>query len=167
MVVNPEIGARALMVWGNAVKRVIGIVLAAVFVLGAVAFFLVQSAEEKVTADMLARAGRFAIPSDWKLTDEIVRSERFLCMSTNPCPSLSRQWAEGKELTTSDVTAVVSGVGFEMKADTPCQRPSNATGTITICRFSGTDGDYTYMLNVASPGVNEPQLVTLIVRTVQ
>ncbi len=152
---------------GEPVKRIVGIVLAAVFVLGAVAFFLVQSAEERVTADMLSRSGRFAIPSDWKLTDDIVRSERFLCMSTNPCPSLSRQWDAGKELTTSDVTAVVSGVGFEMKADTPCQRPSNATGTITICRFSGTDGDYTYMLNVASPGLNESQIVTMIVRPVQ
>ena len=151
------------MVWGEPVKRIVGIVLASVFVLGAIAFFLVQSAEEKVTADMLARAGRFAIPSDWKLTDEIVRSERFLCMSTNPCPSLSRQWDAGKELATDDVAAVVSGVGFEMKTDTPCQRPANVSGSITICRFSGTDDKYTYMLNVASPGLNEPQIVTMIV----
>ena len=151
---------------GEPVKRIVGIVLASVFVLGAIAFFLVQSAEEKVTADMLARAGRFGIPSDWKLTDEIVRSERFLCMSTNPCPSLSRQWDAGKELATDDVAAVVSGVGFEMKTDTPCQRPANVSGSITICRFSGTDGEYTYMLNVASPGLNEPQIVTMIVRPV-
>ena len=147
-------------------KRIIGIVLAAVFVLATIAFFLIRSAEDKVTADMLARAGRFAIPSDWKLTDEIVRSERFLCMSTNPCPSLSRQWDAGKELATDDVAAVVSGVGFEMKTDTPCQRPANVSGSITICRFSGTDGEYTYMLNVASPGLNEPQIVTMIVRPV-
>jgi len=151
---------------GEPVKRIVGIVLASVFVLAAIAFFLVQSAEEKVTADMLARAGRFAIPSDWKLTDEIVRSERFLCMSTNPCPSLSRQWDAGKELATDDVTAVVSGVGFEMKTDAPCQRPANVSGSITICRVSGTDGEYTYMLNVASPGLNEPQIVTMIVRPV-
>jgi hypothetical protein len=167
MVVNPVIGARALMVWGNTVKRVIGIVLAAVFVLGAVAFFLVRSAEDKVTEDMLARAGRFAIPSDWKLTDEVIRPEQFLCMSTNPCPSLYRQWDTGKELTENDLTAVVSGVGFEMKTDRPCQRQSNAIGVTTICRSSGADGDNTYMLNAASPGVNEPQLVTLIVRPVQ
>lgn len=151
---------------GEPVKRIVGIVLAAVFVLGAIAFFLVQSAEEKVTADMLARAGRFAIPPDWQLTDEIVRSERFLCMSTNPCPSLSRQWDAGKQLTTSDVTAVVSGVGFEMKTDAPCQRPANVSGSITICRFSGTDGEYSYMLNAASPGLNESQIVTMIVRPV-
>ena len=147
-------------------KRIIGIVLAAVFVLATIAFFLIRSAEDKVTADMLARAGRFAIPSDWKLTDEIVRPEQFLCMSTNPCPSLYRQWEAGKELTENDLTAVVSGVGFEMKTDTPCQRPANVSGSITICRFSGTDDKYTYMLNVASPGLNEPQIVTMIVRSV-
>jgi hypothetical protein len=55
---------------GNIVKRIIGIVLAGVCVLGTIAFFIVRSAEDEATADMLARAGRFAIPSDWKLTDE-------------------------------------------------------------------------------------------------
>jgi hypothetical protein len=48
-----------------------------------------------------------------------------------------------------------------------CQRQSNAIGVTTICRSSGVDGYYTYMLNVASPGVNERQLVTMIVRPVQ
>ena len=152
---------------GEPLKRIIGIILAAVFVLGAAAFFLIQSAEEKVTADMLARAGRFAIPSGWRLTDEIVRPEQFLCMSTNPCPSLYLQWDIGKELTENDLTAVVSGVGFEMKTDRPCQRQSNAIGLATICTSSGADGDYTFMLSVASPNPNEPQIVTLIVRPVQ
>ena len=49
---------------GEPVKRIVGIALTAAFVLGAVAFFLVQSAEETVTTDMVARAGRFAIPAD-------------------------------------------------------------------------------------------------------
>jgi hypothetical protein len=148
------------------VKRIVGIALAAGFVLGAVAFFLVQSADERATTDMVARAGRFAIPADWKLAQEIVRSEHFLCISTNPCPSLYREWDTGKELTANDVTAIVSGVGFEMKTDRPCQRQSNAIGVTTICHSSGTDGDYNYMLNVASPDPNEPQSVTLIVRPV-
>lgn len=113
---------------------------------------------------MVSRAGRFAIPADWKLTEEIVRSERFLCMSTNPCPSLYRQWETGKELTANDVRAVVSDVGFEMKTDRPCERQSNAIGVTTICSSSGTDTEYSYMLNVTSPDPNEPQLVTLIVR---
>jgi hypothetical protein len=39
---------------------------------------------------MLSGAGRFAIPADWKLTRETVRPERFICISTNPCPSLHR-----------------------------------------------------------------------------
>jgi hypothetical protein len=64
-----------------------GLVLALILVLGAAAYFLVRSAEDRVTADMLSRVERFAIPSDWQMEDEIVRTERFLCMSTNPCPS--------------------------------------------------------------------------------
>ncbi|MEW1805165.1 hypothetical protein [Pseudarthrobacter sp. NPDC080039] len=60
-------------------------------VLGVTASFVVRSAEDKVTDRMLSQAGRFAIPSDWKLTQETVRPERFMCISTNPCPSLSRR----------------------------------------------------------------------------
>ena len=156
----------ALMAWENSVKRIILIILAAVLVVGLGASFVARSAADKVTDDMLSRAARFSIPADWKLADEIVRSERFPCISTNPCPSLSRQWDAGKELATDDVTAVVSGVGFEMKTDAPCRRPANVSGSITICRFSGTDGEYTYMLSVASPGLNEPQTATMIVRPV-
>lgn len=39
---------------------------------------------------MLSRAGRFVFPADWKLAQEIVRPERFMCISTNPFPSLYR-----------------------------------------------------------------------------
>ncbi|MDQ0690929.1 hypothetical protein [Arthrobacter sp. W4I7] len=148
-------------------KRIIGIILAAVLVVGVGTFFVVRSAEDRVTADMLSRAGRFAIPADWKLAQEVVRPERFMCISTNPCPSLYRQWDTGKELMANNVTPVVSGVGFEMKADRPCQRPSNAIGVATICSSSGTEGEYNYMLNVTSPAPNGPQTVTLIVRPLQ
>ncbi|MFX1822247.1 hypothetical protein PV768_20950 [Pseudarthrobacter sp. CC4] len=145
-------------------KRRIWLVFAVILALGVTAHFMVRSAEDKVTADMLSRAGRFAIPADWKPADEIVRPERFMCISTNPCPSLSRRWDTGKELTDDDVAAIKSGLGFEMRADRPCARPSNAIGVTTICRSTGTDGEYTYMLNVTSPGLNDPQLVTLIIR---
>lgn len=145
-------------------KRKIWVVFVVILVLGATAFLAVRSAEDRVTADMISRAERFAIPADWKLMDELVRSEHFLCMSSNPCPSLSRRWDSGKQLTVDDLTTVVSGVGFAMRTENPCRPPSNAIGIITTCSFSGTDGEYTYMLNVSSPGLNEPQLVTMIVR---
>ena len=146
-------------------KRIVGIVLAAVFVISTVAFFLVQSAEERVTADMVSRAGRFAIPSDWRLTDEIIRPEQFLCISTNPCPSLYRQWEAGKELTEDDVEAIHSGVEFEMTANRPCQRPSNAIGVAAICILEGADREYRYLLTLTSPDPNEPHLVTLVVES--
>lgn len=141
-----------------------GLVLALILVLGATAYFLVRSAEDRVTADMLSRVERFAIPSDWQVEDEVVRPERFLCISTNPCPSFYRRWNAGKELTAAEVAAVVSKVGFEMKTSQTCQRQSNAIGPATACDSKGTDGEYDYLLNVTSPDPNEPQLVTLIVR---
>ena len=144
-------------------KHKIWWVFAVILVLAATALVAVRSAEDRVTANMLSRAGRFAIPAEWKLTRETVRPERFMCISTNPCPSLHRTWDTGKELTDDDVTAVFSEVGFEMKADGPCKRPSNVIGKTPICIFTGTDGEYDYFLSVTSPAPGEPQLIALII----
>lgn len=78
-------------------KRKIWLAFAVILVLAATALFVVRSAQDKVTDRMLSQAERFAIPADWKLTRKTVRPERFTCISTNPCPSLSRRWdtAEG------------------------------------------------------------------------
>ena len=146
-------------------KRIIGIVLGAVLVVGLGAFFVVRSVADRVTDDMLSRAARFSIPVDWKLADEIVRPEQFPCISTNPCPSLYRQWEAGKELTEDDVEAIHSGVSLEMTANRPCQRPSNAIGVAAICILEGADREYRYLLTLTSPDPNEPHLVTLVVES--
>lgn len=87
-----------------------------------------------------------------------------MCIGTNPCPSLYRSWDTGKELTDDDITAVLSRVGFEMKADRPCKRQSNDIGDTPICISTGTDGEFDYFFTVFSPGPREPQLVVLGVR---
>ncbi len=145
-------------------KHRIWLVFAIILVLGITAFFVVRSAEDKVTNRMLSQAERFAIPANWKLTTEIVRPERFMCISTNPCPSLSRRWDTGKELTDNDVTALTSRLGFPMTTDHPCKRQANVIGTDTICISTGTDGEFDYWLTVRSPGPGEPQLVGLNIR---
>ncbi|MFJ6376589.1 hypothetical protein ACIQH9_12830 [Pseudarthrobacter oxydans] len=145
-------------------KHKLWLTFAVILVLAATAHFMVRSAEDKVTDRMLSQADRFAIPADWKLIDEIVRPERFICISTNPCPSMSRRWETGKELTDNDVAAVVPGVGVEMTADGPCKRQPNVIGNSTICLFTGKDGEFNYWLSVASPGPGEPQKVGLNIR---
>jgi hypothetical protein len=149
---------------GDLVKFRTGLVLGVILLLGVAAYFWARSSEDRVTADMLSRVERFAIPSDWQLEAETVRSERFLCMDTNPCPSLYQRWNARKELAATDVAVVVSEVGFEMKTSQICQRQSNAIGPTTVCDSEGTDGEYDYLLNVTSPDPNVAQLVTLIVR---
>ena len=145
-------------------KRRIWLAFAVILALGVTAHFMVRSAEGRVTDRMLSQAGRFAIPADWKLADEIVRPERFMCISTNPCPSLSRRWETGKELTDNDVAALMSGLGFDMTTDHPCERDARIIGVGTICTSTGTDGEFRYWLSVTSPGPGEPQLVNLNVR---
>jgi len=138
------------------VKHKIWWVFAVILVLAATALVAVRSAEDRVTANMLSRAGRFAIPAEWKLTRETVRPERFMCISTNPCPSLHRTWDTGKELTDDDVTAVFSGVGFEMKADGPCKRPSNVIGKTPSASSRGRTASTT--TSSASPALPQGNL---------
>jgi len=76
------------------VKLRTGLVLALILVLGATGYFLVRSAEDRVTANMLSRVERFAIPLKWQVEDETVRPERFLCLDTNPpqlLPAMERR----------------------------------------------------------------------------
>ena len=145
-------------------KRRVWLVFGVILVLAASAHFMVRSAEDKVTDRTLSQAARFAIPAEWKLTRETVRPERFMCISTNPCPSLHRTWDTGKELTEDDVAAVLSGVGFEMKADRPCKRRSNDIGDAPICSSRGNDGEFEYFFTVFSPDPAEPQIVVLEIR---
>ncbi|WP_139184654.1 hypothetical protein [Arthrobacter sp. ok909] len=132
-------------------KRRTGIILAAVLIVGAAGLFLIRSAEDRVTADMVSRAERFTIPADWKLQDNIVRREMFLCMSTNPCPSIARRWDAGRRLTVDDLKAVGSTAGFAMTIEGTCTRRPSVGGTTTVCSTSGTDGEYDYKFNVSSP----------------
>ncbi|WP_320535769.1 hypothetical protein [Pseudarthrobacter sp. IC2-21] len=128
------------------------------------ALYIVRATEDRVTADFVARVDRFAIPADWKQESEIVRPERFLCMSPNPCPSISKRWDAGKETSLDELKSVISGVGFEMKIERNCQRRGDAIGNTTVCEATGNDGAYDYILNVASPDPNEPNTIVLSVQ---
>jgi hypothetical protein len=145
-------------------KHKMRLVFAAILVHAATAFFAVRSAEDKVTDRMLSQAGRVAIAANWKLTREIVRPERFMCISTNPCPSMSRRWDTGKELSDDDIPALTSGLGFTMTTNHPCKRQANVIGVDTICIATGTDGEFDYWLAVTSPAPGEPQIGGLNVR---
>ena len=143
-----------LSVWGNAVRRRSWIVLAAVLAACAAAISFVRYAEDRVTAEMASRAARFPIPADWELKDNIVRREMFLCVSTNPCPSIARRWDAGRELTVDDLKALGSTAGFAMTIEGTCTRRPTVGGTTTVCSISGTDGDYDFKFNVSSPDRN-------------
>jgi hypothetical protein len=133
----------------------------------AAGLFVVRAAEDRVTQDLVARVDRFSIPPTWTRLDDVVRPERFLCISTNPCPSIARRWNAGGELNLGDLESVASRVGFEMKTEGTCQRRSTDIGWTTVCESRGSDGIYDYLLNVTSPGVNEPSSVGLNVSPTQ
>jgi hypothetical protein len=124
-----------------------------------------RSAEDKITADVVSRTERFSIPADWTAQDNVVRREMFLCISTNPCPSIAKRWHTGKKLTIDDLKAVSSTAVIAMSTEGTCTRRPNVGGTTTICSSSGTDGEYNYKFNVSSPDKNdETNFVVLLVQ---
>jgi hypothetical protein len=145
------------------VKRFVWIILGAVAVVAVGAFVLVQAAEEKVTKELVSRVDRISVPAGWNLEEDVVRGERFLCMDTNPCPSVYRRWNTGKQVTIADLQSVTSTTGFAMKTDGTCERRANVGGPSAVCSASGTDGDYDYQLNVMSPGKEADSLLVLLV----
>lgn len=144
-------------------KRIVWVVIGLVVLAAGVSFFFVRQAEEKVTADLVTRIDRIRVPSGWTLEEDVVRDERFLCMDTNPCPSVYRRWNTGKQVTEDDLRAVSSTTGFPMTTDGTCVRRANVGGPSPVCSARGTDGDYDYQLNVISPGKDAAALLVLLV----
>ena len=114
-------------------KRRTVIILAAVALIVGVSFFLIRAADDRTTADMVSRSDRLGIPSTWKQLDNIERRDQFLCISTNPCPSLARQWATGTELTPADLQAIAAPGYLSLKVEGTCQRRPNSGGNIPVC----------------------------------
>ncbi|WLQ06105.1 hypothetical protein [Arthrobacter oryzae] len=146
-------------------KRKRGIILTSVLaglaVIAIAGFFLVRAAEDRVTADFVNRVDRFSVPANWPLESGIVRREMFLCMDTNPCPSIYRRWNVGGEFTADDLKAVSNTAGVTMSVKGTCARPADAGGVTTACSASGNDGEYDYTLKVVSPGKNNPLTLVL------
>lgn len=102
-------------------------------------YLFMRSAQDRVTADVVSRTERFFIPADWTPQDNVVRREMFLCISTNPCPSIAKRWHTGQRLTIDDLKKVSSTAGFAMSTEGTCTRRPNVGGTTTVCSSSGTD----------------------------
>jgi len=145
-------------------KKALAVILVAVVLVAVVALFLVRSAEDKLTEDVVSRANRLAIPSGWTQLVDIVRREQLLCISTNPCPSINRRWETGTELTLTDLQAIASPAGITLKVEGTCQRQANVGGDTSLCSGVGNDGTYVYTLTAVSPGVGEKDQFTLDIR---
>jgi hypothetical protein len=135
----------------------------AVLAVAAAVLGVVRMAEATVTEDLVSRVDRLAIPGSWTLESDLVRSERFACLDTNPCPGVHRSWTTGEMLSIDDLTALGVGAGFEMKPKGTCDRRPNIIGPMEVCSSEGSDGEYDYVLYVRSPGMNEPHEVVLLV----
>jgi hypothetical protein len=149
------------------VKRVIVLVAIAVVAALTVTVFVLRAQEESVTAGMVAQADRLDIPSDWELLEEVIRPEQTLCLSTNPCPSMNRNWQTDKELTAADLRRIVQPSGVALSIEGNCVRASNAIGNTGVCTATAVYGDYDLQLGVTSYGVGENSVLSLSLRPVQ
>ena len=136
-------------------KRAIALVAIAFVAALTVTVFVLRANEDSVTAGMVAQADRLDIPSDWVLLREIIRPEQTLCLSTNPCPSMSRRWRTGAEVSAADLQRIAEPIGVVLKIEGSCVGDS-------VCSGSAAYGDYKLSMNSDNDGTDSA--LTLILR---
>ena len=134
---------------GDGVK-ILGAILIGVTVLAVSAFFIVRSFEDRVTDELVSQVSLLEIPSDWMLLDEVVRREQYLCMSTNPCPSIARRWEVGSAVSIHDLDQIAAPANLVFSVEGTCQRPGDATRDTTECTGQAAKDGYQYQLTVIS-----------------
>lgn len=121
-----------------------------IIVIWAGAFFLLKSAHDRVTAEMVSVAEQLPVPADWTVQSENVESEKLVCLNANPCPSLSRTWQADRELRVEDLRSLAESAGWDVQIDGDCQRPEGAIGRRSVCSAEATDRGYDIQLRVDS-----------------
>ena len=124
------------------VKRVIVLVAIAIVAALTVTVFVLRAQEESVTAGMVAQADRLDIPSDWELLDEVIRPEQTLCLSTNPCPSMSRRWHTGAELSAAHLQRIAQPTGVVLNIEGRCAGDGQPSSDSGVCSGRAAYGDY-------------------------
>lgn len=158
-----ERGGRGFSTWGDIVK-ILGALLVGAIIIAVAAFFVVRSLEDKVSEQLVSQVSRLAIPVGWEPLNDTVRREQFLCMSTNPCPSISRRWQADAAVTVQDLEQIAAAAGLTLAVEGPCERPANVLGSASLCIGRGVKDGYDYQLTVSSDAPEEPQHVSLDVR---
>ena len=130
--------------------KILVAILIGVTVLAVSAFVIVRSFEDRVTDELVSQVSRLEIPADWMLLDEVVRREQFLCMSTNPCPSIARRWEVGSAVSVQDLDQIAAPANLVFSVEGTCQRPADATGETTVCTGQALEDGYQYQLTVIS-----------------
>ncbi|TFC15296.1 hypothetical protein E3O19_09260 [Cryobacterium algoritolerans] len=144
--------------------KILGAILVGVIVLAVSAFFIVRSLEERVTSELVTQVSRLEIPAGWQPLSDIVRGEHFLCMSTNPCPSISRRWQVDTAVTDQDLEEIATPAGLVLAVEGTCQRPAAETGETIVCTGRAVKDGYKYQLTVFSVDPNGNLQVALSVR---
>ena len=144
--------------------KILAAILVGVIVLAVTALIIVRSLEDRATDEFVSQVSRLDIPPGWTLLDDIVRREQFLCVSTNPCPSIARRWEADTAVTVQDLEQIAAPAGLVFSVEGTCQRPADATGPTTLCTGRAVKDGYGYQLRVSNDFPQGNQRVFLSVR---
>jgi hypothetical protein len=148
------------------VKKILGGILIGIVVLAVAASIIVRSFEDRVTDELVSQVSRLAIPAGWKQQADTVRREQFLCVSTNPCPSISWRWEADSVVAAKDLEQIAATAGLTLEVEGTCQRPANNLGLAILCIGRGVKDGYDYQLTLSSDAPGEPHQVSLYVSPV-
>jgi hypothetical protein len=135
---------------------VVVVVLVVAFGVAAAGFLLtVRQVEDSFTRVMVSRADRLGVRASWTNTVETIRPERFLCLDTNPCPSMARGWeADTADTSRLELQRIAVSAGMLLQFDPRRKGDGTCAGTAVA------DGPQ-FQLFFSTNGANDRLLLVL------
>lgn len=126
-------------------KVLIGVASLLLIVVAITAFLFLY---EGSTEPILSVADRFKPGESWTLAEDRVEPPRFACLDGVSCPSVHRTWDTDKVVTRDELQNQISISDLPLSVSDSCERPSNASGSVTSCRVSGSVDGYQIIVRV-------------------
>jgi len=141
-------------------KRWSLVAIAAIIVAAVAVLFIVRAFESADTARFEAEVSELAVPHEWQKTVDVVRPVQYVCLSTNPCPSIFQRWTANEPVTEAVLAEIAKPAGLVLTIDGPCQRHPQNSGDDSLCSAQATKNGHSYTFDVLLPeGAQYPDLI--------
>ena len=109
-----------------------------------------QNGERRI----VAAADQFRVPQDWVVLSQRVQGPRPVGIGDVACPSLTRRWRAPTDMTSSDLSKLITSSGWNLNLENECQPRPGAAFLGRSCSAVGQVDGYRAQLYYKSPSTD-------------